>query len=46
MATTNLNVRNFSSDLLRKIKATAALEGKTLREWVIEALQEKLKRTK
>jgi predicted HicB family RNase H-like nuclease len=43
---TNLNVRNFSPDLLRKIKATAALQGKTLREWVIEAVQEKLRRAK
>jgi hypothetical protein len=43
---TNLNVRNFSPDLLRKIKAAAALQGKTLREWVIEAIQDKLRRSK
>jgi predicted HicB family RNase H-like nuclease len=43
---TNLNVRNFSPDLLRKIKASAALQGKTLREWVIEAIQEKLKKSR
>jgi len=43
---TNLNIRNFSPELLRKIKASAALQGKTLREWVIEAIQDKLKRTK
>jgi predicted HicB family RNase H-like nuclease len=41
---TNLNIRNFSSELLRKVKAAAALQGKTLRQWVIEAIQEKLKR--
>jgi predicted HicB family RNase H-like nuclease len=41
---TNLNVRNFSPDLLRKIKAAAALQGKTLRQWVIEAIQDKLRR--
>jgi predicted HicB family RNase H-like nuclease len=44
--TTNLNVRNFSPELLRKIKSAAALQGKTLREWVIEAVQEKLRRQK
>jgi predicted HicB family RNase H-like nuclease len=44
--TTNLNIRNFSPQLLRKIKSTAALQGKTLREWVIEAVQEKLRRQK
>jgi len=44
--TTNLNIRNFSPDLLRKIKATAALQGKTLRQWVIEAVQDKLRRAK
>jgi len=43
---TNLNIRNFSPDLLRKIKATAALQGKTLRAWVIEAIQEKIRRSK
>jgi predicted HicB family RNase H-like nuclease len=44
--TTNLNIRNFSPDLLRKVKSTAALQGKTLREWVIEAINEKLRRAK
>jgi predicted HicB family RNase H-like nuclease len=43
---TNLNIRNFSPELLRKIKSTAALQGKTLRAWVIEAIQEKLRRDK
>jgi len=44
--TTNLNIRNFSPDLLRKIKSAAALQGKTLRQWVIEAVQDKLRRSK
>jgi predicted HicB family RNase H-like nuclease len=44
--TTNLNIRNFSPELLRKIKSVAALQGKTLRQWAIEALQEKLRREK
>jgi predicted HicB family RNase H-like nuclease len=43
---TNLNIRNFSAELLRKVKSTAALQGKTLREWVIEAIQEKMRREK
>jgi predicted HicB family RNase H-like nuclease len=43
---TNLNVRNFSPDLLRKIKVSAAVQGKTLRQWVIEAVQDKLRRVK
>ena len=44
--TTNLNIRKFSPELLRKIKSVAALQGKTLRKWVIEAVQEKLKKQK
>jgi hypothetical protein len=44
--TTNLNIRNFSPDMLRKIKIAAVLQGKTLRQWVIEAVQEKLRRRK
>jgi len=44
--TTNLNIRNFSPSLLRKIKATAALQGITLREWVLRAIEEKLKKGK
>jgi predicted HicB family RNase H-like nuclease len=43
---TNLNIRRFSPALLRKIKSIAALQGKTLREWVIEAIQEKMRRLK
>ena len=41
--TTNLNVRNFSAELLHKIKVSAAIQGKTLREWVIEAVRDKLR---
>jgi hypothetical protein len=44
--TTNLNIRNFSPDLLRKIKVSAVMQGKTLRQWVIEAVQDKLRRSK
>jgi len=38
----SLNLRAFSPPLLRQIKATAALQGKTMRGWVIEAIEEKL----
>ena len=44
--TTNLNIRNFSPELLHKIKVSAAQQGKTLRQWVIEAVQDKLRRAK
>jgi predicted HicB family RNase H-like nuclease len=44
--TTNLNIRNFSPSLLHKIKVAAAVEGKTLRAWVIEAVEAKLRRSK
>lgn len=39
-----LNVRNFPDDLYREIKVAAAKEGKTLKDWVIEAIKEKLER--
>lgn len=32
----NLLIKNFPREVLQGIKAEAALEGKTLREWVIE----------
>jgi predicted HicB family RNase H-like nuclease len=44
--TTALNVRVVPEELIRKAKSVAALEGKTLREWIIEAIREKLRRTK
>jgi hypothetical protein len=43
---TNLNVRPMTVALMRKVKAAAALKGLTMREWVIEALEEKLRRKK
>ena len=41
-----LNIRGVPEDLIRKGKSTAALQGITLREWVLRAIGEKLKRTK
>jgi predicted HicB family RNase H-like nuclease len=43
---TSLNVRVVPEELIRKAKSSAALQGKTLREWIIEAIQEKLRRSK
>jgi hypothetical protein len=39
----SFTVRRVPPELLRAMKAAAALQGQTLREWVIEALQEKVK---
>jgi predicted HicB family RNase H-like nuclease len=43
---TSMNIRAVPVHLLRQIKSTAALQGKTLRQWVIEAIQEKMRREK
>ena len=43
---TALNVRVVPEGLIRKAKSAAALQGKTLREWVIEAIQEKIRKAK
>jgi hypothetical protein len=39
-----LNLRGVPVSLIRRAKAGAALEGKTLRIFVIEAIQEKIKK--
>lgn len=36
----------LTEEIRRQAKAAAALEGKTLRAWIAEALQEKLERSK
>jgi predicted HicB family RNase H-like nuclease len=41
-----LNVRGVPTDLIRRAKSAAALQGITLREWVLKAIQDKLKRAK
>jgi hypothetical protein len=43
---TNMNVRPMTVVLMRKVKVAAASKGVTMREWVIEALEEKLRRAK
>jgi predicted HicB family RNase H-like nuclease len=44
--TGSLNLRAIPISLIRRAKAAAALEGKTLRMWCIEAIQEKIRRAK
>jgi predicted HicB family RNase H-like nuclease len=41
-----LNIRGVPSDLIRHAKSAAALQGITLREWVLKAIEEKLKKAK
>lgn len=40
------NIKNFPSDIHREAKVAAAREVKTLKDWIIEAIKEKLERTK
>ena len=39
-----LNIRNMDSEVIRRIKAHAALRGMTLAEWVTEAAREHMAR--
>jgi len=41
----NLNVRNFPDDIHREMKVAAAKEGKTLKDWLIVAIKDRLERT-
>jgi predicted HicB family RNase H-like nuclease len=41
-----INIKVVPEDIHREAKAQAAKEGKTLQEWVIEAIKEKLERAK
>ena len=41
-----VNIRNVPDELHREAKAQAAKEGKSLQDWFIEAIKEKLERTK
>jgi hypothetical protein len=44
MPSKSLNLRAVPDDLIRRAKSAAALQGVTLREWVLKAIAEKLKR--
>jgi predicted HicB family RNase H-like nuclease len=41
-----LNIRGVPGDLIRRAKSAAALQGVTLREWVLKAIEEKLRKTR
>jgi predicted HicB family RNase H-like nuclease len=41
-----LNLRGVPTDLIRRAKSAAALQGVTLRDWVLKAIEEKLKKAK
>jgi predicted HicB family RNase H-like nuclease len=41
-----LNLRGIPTDVIRRAKSAAALQGITLREWVLKAIEERLKRVK
>lgn len=45
-ANKSLNLRSVPDDLVRRAKSAAAMEGITLREWVLKAIQDKLKKAK
>jgi len=42
MNTRTVNLRNLPDDLVRKAKAVAAWKGMTLKEFIIQAIQESL----
>jgi predicted HicB family RNase H-like nuclease len=46
MPSKSLNLRAVPTDLIRRTKSAAALQGVTLREWVLKAIEERLKRAK
>lgn len=39
-----LNLRAVPDNLLRRAKAAAAMQGVTLRDWVLKSIEEKLKK--
>lgn len=41
-----LNLRGIPTDVIRRAKSAAALQGITLRDWVLKAIEEKLKKGK
>jgi hypothetical protein len=46
METMVLNIKNFPADLQHEAKVAAVTEGKSLKDWIIEAVNEKLERDK
>lgn len=41
-----VNLKDFPEDLHRAAKVAAVKEGKSLKDWIIEAVKEKLERSK
>lgn len=41
-----INIRKFPEELHKLAKASAAKEGKSLQDWFIEAVREKIEREK
>ncbi|EFL51848.1 3-hydroxyacyl-CoA dehydrogenase NAD-binding protein [Solidesulfovibrio fructosivorans JJ]] len=41
-----VNIKNFPEDLHHAAKIAAVKEGRPLRDWIIEAVKEKLEREK
>lgn len=41
-----LNIRGVPAELIRRAKSAAALQGVTLREWVLKAIEDRLKKSK
>lgn len=46
MKTITLSIRNFPAGLIRVLKSEAALEGKSLQDYLIELLQAATKKEK
>jgi len=46
METMVFNMKNFPTELHRQAKIAAVKEGKALKDWMIEAVKEKLERSK
>ena len=40
----SLNVRGLAADFVRSVKVAAATEGTTIRQWIIAAIEDRLKR--
>jgi predicted HicB family RNase H-like nuclease len=42
----SLNLRAIPVSVIRRAKSAAALQGVTMREWVLKAIEDRLKKTK
>jgi len=44
MSTGDLNIRKIDRKIIRDVKSVAASEGLTIRDWVLQAIRERLSR--